>query len=150
MNFIIERPSEVQLVGSNLKLNCTMSDTVSSKDALPFSRPTTPNAHKIKIGFVGLGSMGYLMARNLATHRISHVPDSPALLVWNRSTAKAEKLVKQVGKYNIHVAKDLAQVATECDVIITNLANDTVVNAVHVEFAKALTVRHVLYEWTEG
>ena len=115
----------------------------AEKDALPFSRPTTPGARPPQIGFVGLGSMGYPMARNLATHKISLAADLPPLLVWNRTFAKAEQLLKEVGQDNIRIAKDLAQVAADCDVIITNLANDTVVKAVYEEYSKALTVRDV-------
>ncbi|KAF8079004.1 NAD-P-binding protein [Lyophyllum atratum] len=105
------------------------------QDAVPYSRPETPDSHAAqKIGFVGLGSMGYLMAQNLANHRASLTP----LLVWNRTIEKAERLLNTLGKDKIRVAQDLAQVASECDVIITNLANDAVVKSVYETFAEAL------------
>lgn len=111
-------------------------------DTPPFSRPATPHSHSLQIGFYGLGSMGYLMARNLATHKISHPVSSPPLLVYNRTVAKCEKLAKELGgEGKIRIAQSAAELAVECDVIITNLANDDVVKAVYEEFSDALTVR---------
>ncbi|KIM88933.1 hypothetical protein PILCRDRAFT_85377 [Piloderma croceum F 1598] len=107
---------------------------------IPFSRPATPQTEPRKIGFYGLGNIGYLMARNLATHKSSVTsPVSPPLLVYNRTVSKSEKLVKEVGgESKIRIAQSAAQLAIECDVIITNLANDDVVKHVYVEFSKAL------------
>ncbi|KAG1908364.1 NAD(P)-binding protein [Suillus fuscotomentosus] len=68
---------------------------------IPFSRPPTPGVHPLQIGFCGLGAMGYLMARNLANS-----------LILNRLSSFADTL---------------DQLATECDVIFTCLANDAVV-----------------------
>lgn len=86
--------------------------------------------------------MGYLMARNLATHKSSHPVSSPPLLVYNRTVAKCEKLSKELGgEGKIRIAQSAAELAVECDVIITNLANDDVVKAVYEEFSDALTVR---------
>ncbi|KAJ7597428.1 NAD-P-binding protein [Mycena floridula] len=103
---------------------------------LPFSRPTTPGV-PAQLGFVGIGAMGYLMARNLAKHRAHH-GSSHSILIWNRSISKAEKLAKEVGE-GIRVAHSLEQVARECDIIFTNLANDEVVRTVYETFAKTLT-----------
>ncbi|KAG1749750.1 NAD(P)-binding protein [Suillus paluster] len=103
--------------------------------AVPFSRPPTPGVHPLQIGFCGLGAMGYLMARNLANSRKSH---SSPLLVYNRTVAKSQKLLAEVGASAVKVADTLDQLATECDVIFTNLANDAVVMSVYDEFAKAL------------
>lgn len=112
----------------------------ASHDLLPYSRPATPIAHPLQIGFVGLGAMGYLMARNLAMHRASHPAGSPPLLVWNRTVSKAEKLVKELGEDKIRLAQNLGQVASDCDVIITNLATDAVVKSIYEQFTAALTV----------
>ncbi|OJA12331.1 hypothetical protein AZE42_02771 [Rhizopogon vesiculosus] len=103
--------------------------------AVPFSRPSTPATHTLQIGFCGLGAMGYFMARNLASSRKSH---SLPVLVYNRSVAKSQKLLAEVGASAVKVADSLEQVATECDVIFTNLANDAVVSSIYNEFAKAL------------
>ncbi|GLB35793.1 putative NAD-P-binding protein [Lyophyllum shimeji] len=106
-------------------------------DAVPYSRPETPNSHAAQqIGFVGLGAMGYLMAHNLANHRASVSP----LLVWNRTIEKSEKLLNALSKDKIRIARDLAQVARECDVIITSLANDDVVKSVYEQFLETLKV----------
>lgn len=109
---------------------------------LPYSRPPTPHSHALQIGFYGLGAMGYLMARNLATHKISHPVSSPPLLIYNRTVAKSEQLAKELGgEGKVRIAQSAGQLANECDVIITNLANDEVVKAVYTEFSKALIVR---------
>ncbi|KDQ63078.1 hypothetical protein JAAARDRAFT_29074 [Jaapia argillacea MUCL 33604] len=106
---------------------------------VPYSRPQTPHAGpQPVIGFVGLGAMGYLMARNLAKYRGTHIQGNTPLLVWNRSTEKALKLQQEVGEDKVHVAKDLSEVATACDIIITNLANDAVVKSVYETFSKTL------------
>ncbi|THH20507.1 hypothetical protein EW146_g867 [Bondarzewia mesenterica] len=104
---------------------------------VPFSRPATPGAHPIQIGWVGLGSMGYLMARNLAKYHAAHPPSS-SLLVWNRSHDKSEKLVREVGESKVRIAQNIAEIATHCDVIITSLASDAVVKSIYEEFAEAL------------
>ncbi len=84
--------------------------------------------------------MGYFMARNLANHNAEQ-SGSPPLLVWNRSSEKAESLVKLVGSNKARVAKDLAEIVQLCDIIITSLANDQVVKSVYQQYEKVLTVR---------
>ena len=82
------------------------------------------------------------MARNLANHKASHPVPSPPLLVYNRTVSKSEKLVKEAGgESKVRIAESAAQLAIECDVIITNLASDDVVKSIYVEFSKALIVR---------
>ena len=111
-------------------------------DIHPFSRPATPYSHSLQIGFYGLGSMGYLMARNLATHKNSHPVESPPLLVYNRTVSKSEKLADELGgEGKVRISQSAAELAVECDIIITNLANDDVVKTVYEEFSDALTVR---------
>ncbi|EIW64465.1 NAD-P-binding protein [Trametes versicolor FP-101664 SS1] len=107
-------------------------------DSIPFSRPTTPGQHAAQIGFCGLGAMGYPMARNLAKWRREHVPGSLPILVWNRTQSKAEELRKELGDDLITVADSLEEIATECEVVFTNLAEDSVVKNVYEAFAKAL------------
>ncbi|KAI8990652.1 NAD-P-binding protein [Trametes punicea] len=107
-------------------------------DSNPFSRPTTPGHHALRIGFCGLGAMGYPMARNLAKWRNEHVPGSLPVSVWNRTKGKSEDLLKELGDEMITVADTLEQVASECDIIFTNLASDDVVKGVYQTFSKAL------------
>ncbi|OCH95728.1 NAD-P-binding protein [Obba rivulosa] len=106
---------------------------------MPFSRPATPGPHHCTIGWVGLGAMGYLMARNIARYRGTHHPGSAPVVVYNRTTSKSEKLQKELGEDKIKIAKTPGEVALECDVIITNLANDDVVKSIYKEYAKALS-----------
>lgn len=80
------------------------------------------------------------MARNLATHRSSHPAGSPPLLVYNRSLDKCEQLQKELGPNKVRIAQSYRQIAEECDIIITSLANDTVVKSVYEEFSTALKV----------
>jgi 3-hydroxyisobutyrate dehydrogenase-like beta-hydroxyacid dehydrogenase len=108
---------------------------------IPFSRPGTPAGHPpLQLGFLGLGAMGYLMARNLATHPSSHPAGSLPLIVWNRTATTAEKLVKELGEEKVRIAQSPAQMATDCDVIITNLANDDAVKYIYEQFSNAIKV----------
>ncbi|KAJ6601139.1 NAD-P-binding protein [Mycena vulgaris] len=107
---------------------------------VPYSRPSTPGsaAFPSQIGFVGLGAMGLIMARNLANHRATHVHASPPILVWNRSPAKGDKLLAELGQNKIRIAQTLEQIVTECEIIFTMLATDQVVKSVYQQFAETL------------
>lgn len=118
-----------------------LTSHVSSGD-LPFSRPQTPHKDLV-VGFCGLGAMGYFMARNLASHLASSAHSSP-LRVWNRTRSKSEQLAQEVGASKVKISEKPEDLALECDVIITNLANDEVVKHVYEQFASALKVRHYL------
>lgn len=106
----------------------------------PFSRPQTPHVG-IQIGFCGLGAMGYPMAKNLANKPITSPSSASPLLVWNRSRAKSEKLLKELGPEKIRIAENPEELARECDMIFTNLSNDAVVKEIFLKFAAALEVR---------
>jgi 3-hydroxyisobutyrate dehydrogenase-like beta-hydroxyacid dehydrogenase len=84
--------------------------------------------------------MGYPMARNLAKSRHAHPQGSPPLLVYNRTKSKSEALLKELGSDKVRVADSPEQLAKECDIIITNLANDDAVKAIYQQFSKALEV----------
>lgn len=90
--------------------------------------------------------MGLPMARNLAIHRHTHPVGSPPLLVYNRTNAKSEGLLKELGADKVKVAENAAEVARECDIIITSLASDAAVKAVYEEFKDALSVcLHIMH-----
>jgi len=75
----------------------------------------------MRIGFIGLGSMGKAMAANLlkANHE---------LRVWNRSPAAAESLVK-LGAVAVKEPSE----AFDVDVVITMLSDDHVTRAVVID-----------------
>jgi 3-hydroxyisobutyrate dehydrogenase-like beta-hydroxyacid dehydrogenase len=85
--------------------------------------------------------MGHFMARNLAMNAQSHPTGSPPLVIWNRSVAKSEALVKEVGGHRARIAQTPGEVARDCDIVITNLASDDVVRDIFKKFAADLTVR---------
>lgn len=69
---------------------------------------------KIRAGVVGLGAMGTSMAR--------HLMDTGLLaMVWNRS---GEKAVQFVGETGVTVADSPAQLAADCNVILTCVSAD--------------------------
>ncbi|KAI0308361.1 hypothetical protein B0F90DRAFT_1682171 [Multifurca ochricompacta] len=106
---------------------------------LPYSRPATPgHFNQAHVGWIGLGAMGYLMARNLANHRATHLEHQPPLLVWNRSKEKSEKLVQELGESKVVVAQTVSDVATKCDIIITSLSSDEVIKSVYKDIATTL------------
>lgn len=78
--------------------------------------------------------MGYFMARNLA----KRLP-SP-LLVSNRTRSKAEQLHEELGDSKIKIIDKPEDLATECDIVFTNLANDEIVKYAYEQFAAALKV----------
>ncbi|KAF9451414.1 NAD(P)-binding protein [Macrolepiota fuliginosa MF-IS2] len=104
--------------------------------ATPSTSSASPSSKKI--GFIGLGNMGYLMARNMASRGRANFPDLPPILVWNRTDDKAKHLLGEVGQDNASIAQSPEQIANECDVIITSLANDDVVKAIYQRIAKTL------------
>ncbi|MBI4323494.1 MAG: NAD(P)-dependent oxidoreductase [Candidatus Omnitrophica bacterium] len=73
----------------------------------------------MRVGFIGLGTMGSAMAANLAKAGFS-------LVVWNRTAAKMEPLVRLGAK----ASKGPAHVAAETDVIITMVSRPQDVEAV--------------------
>lgn len=109
---------------------------------LPFSRPHTPYRDLV-VGFCGLGAMGFFMARNLANRQAANPTVQHPILVWNRTRAKSEELVKELGEGKIKIVDQPQELAVECDVVLTNLANDEVVKQIYVLFAEALKVRFV-------
>lgn len=67
----------------------------------------------MKIGFVGLGSMGLPMAKNLQEAKYD-------LIVYNRTISKADELKAKGAK----VAGSAKEVAAEADILITMLSDD--------------------------
>jgi len=109
---------------------------------LPYSRPATPGQHaQVQIGWIGLGAMGYLMARNLANHRGTYLEQQPPLLVWNRSKEKSEKLLRELDNRKVAIAQTIVDVATKCDIIVFSLSSDDVIRSVYKELAATLQAR---------
>jgi 3-hydroxyisobutyrate dehydrogenase-like beta-hydroxyacid dehydrogenase len=76
----------------------------------------------MRVGFAGLGRMGQEMARNLAAAGFD-------MVVWNRTEGVAHTLADELGCARAKTPRDLAQ---ECDVVVTMLANDAASEAVHL------------------
>jgi 3-hydroxyisobutyrate dehydrogenase len=74
-----------------------------------------------KLGFIGLGNMGYPMAKNLEKAGFP-------LSVYNRTVEKAEDF-----KENSVVYKNVSDLVKNSDVIFTMLTNDEAVKAVYEE-----------------
>ena len=70
---------------------------------------------KFKVGFVGLGLMGFPMAKNI-------LKDKYPLIVWNRS----EKNLIKIKKLGAEVCENLINLPNKCQVIIMMMANDKV------------------------
>jgi len=71
-------------------------------------------SEKIVAGVIGLGAMGAPMARHLAGAGMLH-------MVWNRTASKALALAEETGSV---VADNPAQIARECNVILTCVSAD--------------------------
>ena len=74
---------------------------------------------RMRIGFLGLGTMGFPMAHNLA--RAGH-----AVTVWNRTSAKAEPLLRK-GATRAETPRDAA---TGQDLVFTCLADERAIEQV--------------------
>lgn len=113
----------------------------SHSTSFPFSRPATPGIHGRQVGFVGLGNIGFAMAKNLAQNGPEHIKGLPPVKVWNRTRSKAEKLLELVGEDKASIAESPEEIALKCDIIVVNLANDDVVRKLYTRFSDALKVR---------
>ncbi|KAF8746859.1 NAD-P-binding protein, partial [Rhizoctonia solani] len=111
----------------------TPGTVAALRGELPYSRPPTPQSHPNVVGFIGLGNMGYLMARNLA-REIEHAP----LLVYNRSRAKCEKLQKEVGESKVKIVDTPGELASLADITFTSLGSDDVVRSIYYDIAQTL------------
>ena len=121
----------------------TLKPPMDPRSQLPFSRPPTPHASPVRIGFCGIGAMGRPMARNLANHLGA---GAPPLLIYNRTISKAQSLSDELGKTKIVVALRPEQLVTDCDIIITSLPSDTESKSVYEAFAHALKVLCRVYQ----
>ena len=72
-----------------------------------------------KVGFIGIGLMGFPMAENILKAGYS-------LKVFNRSQNKAEPLKK----FGAEISSSINEVVHDSDVIITMLTDDIAVNEV--------------------
>jgi 3-hydroxyisobutyrate dehydrogenase len=82
----------------------------------------------MKAGFIGLGSMGAHMARNLHRHSLLQA-------VWNRSADKAEALAQELG---VQASHNLSALAQQCEVIVLCIAADQDVREVVTQLKPAL------------
>ncbi len=73
---------------------------------------------QMKVGFIGLGHMGFGMAANIlaAGHEV---------IVYNRTSARTQPLVRKGAKAAVHVAD-----ACRGDVVITMLADDAAIESI--------------------
>ena len=86
---------------------------------------------KVKIGFIGIGLMGYPMAKNLLKSKYQ-------VKVFNRTKNKALKLKK----FGAEVCNSLKEVVSDRDLIITMLSDDKAIKKIYFnsEFLKNLKV----------
>ena len=92
----------------------------------------------MKIGFIGLGAMGYPMARHLAKEH--------EVIVWNRTRSKAEKHAREHGT-------TLAGDVTDCaaaDVVITMLPTSTEVDEIVDKITPSLRKGTLFIDATSG
>ncbi|KAF9126147.1 hypothetical protein BG015_004760 [Linnemannia schmuckeri] len=77
-----------------------------------------------RIGWIGLGQMGYYMARNLQGYLSSR---SLTMNVWNRSPAKSAKM----HNHGARESKTLEDLVANSNIIFTSLANDAAVEEIY-------------------
>lgn len=92
----------------------------------------------MKIGFIGLGAMGFPMARHLAKEH--------EVLVWNRTAEKAQRHAREHGSRAVADIRDCAQ----ADVIITMLPTSREVDEVVEKVMPALRKGTLWIDATSG
>ncbi len=121
------------------KLHIPLGSVGKNLQDVPYSRPQTPGQpDQVQVGWIGLGAMGYLIARNLANYRADHLEKQPPLLVWNRSKEKSEKLLDELGERKVAIAQGVVELATTSDIILISISGDDVVKSLYKEIAAAL------------
>ncbi|KAF9414027.1 hypothetical protein BGZ94_000537 [Podila epigama] len=81
--------------------------------------------HQDRIGWIGLGEMGYSMASNLQRYLVSR---SLSMTVWNRTPSKSAKMHQ---KYGVRVAESLEDLVAQSNIIFTSLSNDAAVEEIY-------------------
>lgn len=79
-------------------------------------------ADRVKVGFIGLGNMGSLIAQRLLAHGYQ-------LFAYDKNPLKAEAIVKHGGT----VARSIPELAGTVDVVLSCLTNDDAVRAVYTK-----------------
>src|SRR5262249_17382496 len=92
----------------------------------------------MRIGFIGLGAMGFPMARHLAKQH--------EVVVWNRTREKGERHAREHGS---RLARDLSECA-EADVIITMLPTSREVDEIVDKMAPHLRRGTLWIDATSG
>jgi 3-hydroxyisobutyrate dehydrogenase len=90
----------------------------------------------LRVGFAGLGAMGLPMARNL--HHAGLLAAA-----WNRTAAKAAALAAETG---VPAAATAAQLAAQCDVVVTCVSADQDLLEVIAAMAPALRAGAVVVD----
>lgn len=97
-----------------------------------------------RAGFVGLGAMGYAMAGNMAKTVLA-AGGGAELLVWNRTTATADRHAAEFGSRAI---RELAELA-DCAVIFSCLPTSQEVALAAADVAKARTAGAAPCVWVD-
>ena len=92
----------------------------------------------MKIGFIGLGAMGFPMARHLAKEH--------EVLVWNRTAEKAQRHAREHGSHAVSELRDVAG----ADVIISMLPTSAEVDEVVEKITPALRKGTLWIDATSG
>jgi len=74
-------------------------------------------ASPVRLGWIGLGSMGIEMARNIQKH-IANSAGSPPLKVYNRTASRCDGVVELGGV----ACQSVAQVVEGCDVVFLSVS----------------------------
>lgn len=82
----------------------------------------------MKVGFIGLGAMGNGMANNLHSAGKLH-------MIWNRTYLRSKEFSSQ---HSVLVANDLAELASQSDVIITCVSADNDLREVIMEMSPSI------------
>ena len=111
----------------------------------PSILPRVGNASRKSIAFVGLGAMGWGIAKNLALAAQDGRIESP-VKVWNRTTQRAEQHAAEFGTSCAYAIHEIAKV----DVVITCLPTSIEVTAMAEKLAPDLKSGTLWIDCTSG
>lgn len=93
-------PTQSHLGSNTTRQAITMDETVS---------PSVPSPPDATYGFIGLGNMGYGMAKNVR----EKIPSSSKLIVCELNTAQRDKFVKEI-EGDIETAETPKEIGEKC------------------------------------
>ncbi|KAF1943207.1 NAD(P)-binding protein [Clathrospora elynae] len=94
---------------------------------------------ELRVGWIGLGSMGLAMATNIQKHL--EEKELSSLKYWNRTISRGDPLKKLGGV----PSRSIAEVVQSCDIIFISVSDDDVLNSVIADIIKSGSIQAKIF-----